>query len=195
MTPNLQARDRQGPRRDAQAAIRIREDSLREGREDCPFESRCTLFTGNFRTGVAPDGTWRERSSKAVLKLDPGYEKALLAIGEMQLQSGETAGAIATLEKAFDLNGASWRTHLLLASAYAKAGRLEDAEIHAARAVTLAKEKGAYATFFLGEIQDAEGKLAAAKSSWELVVTQFPNDPIATKAKEKLAQSRGAAHK
>jgi len=125
----------------------------------------------------------------AVLKLNPGYEKALLAMGELQLQTGDTTGAITTLERAFDLNGASWRTHLLLASAYSKAGRLEDAEEHAQRAVTLAKEKGAYATFVLGEIQDTEGKSAAAKSTWESVLAQFPNDPIAPRAKEKLLQS------
>jgi tetratricopeptide (TPR) repeat protein len=123
------------------------------------------------------------------LKLNPGYEKALLAMGEMQLQSGDTAGAITTLEKAYDLNGASWRTHLLLASAYAKTGRLEDAEKHAQRAASLAKEKGAHPTFFLGEIQDAEGKATEAKSTWELVVAQFPNDPVVAKAKEKLAQA------
>jgi tetratricopeptide (TPR) repeat protein len=126
---------------------------------------------------------------EAVLKLNPGYEKALLAVGEMQLQSGDTAGAISTLEKAYDVNGAGWRTHLLLASAYAKAGRLEDAEKHAQRAATLAKEKGAYPIFLLGEIQDAEGKSAEAKATWELVVAQFPNDAIAAKAKEKLAQA------
>lgn len=125
----------------------------------------------------------------AALKLNPGYEKALLATGEMQLQSGDTTGAITTLEKAYDLNGAGWRTHLLLASAYAKAGRLEEAEKHAQRAATLAKEKGAYATFFLGEIQDAEGKSTEATATWESVVTQFPNDAIATKAKEKLTQA------
>jgi tetratricopeptide (TPR) repeat protein len=127
---------------------------------------------------------------EAVLKLNPGYEKALLAVGEMQLQSGDTTGAITTLEKAYDLNGAGWRTHLLLASAYAKAGRLEDAEKYAQRAATLAKEKGAYPTFLLGEIQDAEGKSADAKSTWELVLAQFPNDAMASKAKEKLAEAK-----
>ncbi|HEY1468699.1 MAG TPA: tetratricopeptide repeat protein [Candidatus Acidoferrum sp.] len=125
---------------------------------------------------------------EVALKLNPSYEKALLAIGEMQVQSGDTTGAITTLEKAFDLNGASWRTHLLLASAYAKAGRLEDAENHAQRAATLAKEKGAYPTFLLGEILDAEGKSEEARSTWEVVLARFPNDAIALKAKEKLAQ-------
>jgi Flp pilus assembly protein TadD len=126
---------------------------------------------------------------EAVLKLNPGYEKALLATGEMQLQAGDTAAAITTLEKAYDLNGASWRTHLLLASAYARAGRFKDAETHAQRAATLAKEKGAYPTFLLGEILDAEGESQEARSTWESVVTQFPNDPYAVKAKEKLARA------
>ena len=126
---------------------------------------------------------------ESVLKLDSGYEKALLAVGEMQLQSGDSSGAISTLEKAFDLNGASWRTHLLLASAYARAGRLEDAEKHAQRAASLAKEKGAYPTFLLGKIQEAEGKSTQAKATWEFLVAQFPNDATAAKAKEKLAQT------
>jgi tetratricopeptide (TPR) repeat protein len=126
---------------------------------------------------------------EAVLNVDPTYEKALLAVGEMQLQSGDTTDAIASLEKAFDLNGASWRTHLLLATAYAKAERLEEGERHAARAVALAKDKGAYATFLLGEIQKAEGKSAQARSTWETFVTNFPNDPLVPKAKERLVRA------
>jgi len=126
---------------------------------------------------------------ETVLKLDPAYEKALLAVGELQLQSGDTSAAIVSLEKAFDVNGASWRTHLLLATAYARAERLKDAEAHAARAASLAQEKGAFATFLLGEIQYAEGEWLQAKASWELVVSQFPNDPVVPKAKEKLKRT------
>jgi tetratricopeptide (TPR) repeat protein len=126
---------------------------------------------------------------EAVLNVDPTYEKALLAVGEMQLQSGDTTGAIVSLEKAFDLNGASWRTHLLLATAYAKAGRLQEAERHAARAAFLAKDKGAYATLLLGEIQNAEGKPGQARSSWETIITKFPNDPLVPKARDRLAQT------
>jgi tetratricopeptide (TPR) repeat protein len=126
---------------------------------------------------------------EAVLSVDPSYEKALLAVGEMQLQSGDTTAALVSLEKAFDLNGASWRTHLLLATAYAKAGRLEEAEQHAASAAGLAKEKGAYPTFLWGEIQNAEGKSAQARSTWETLVTNFPNDPLVPKTKEKLAHA------
>lgn len=153
-----------------------------------PTNLDALYLLGTAELGLRQTDLAREQFA-AVLRLNPGYEKALLAMGELQLQTGDTTGALTTLEKAFDLNGASWRTHLLLASAYTKAGRLEDAEKHAQRAVTLAKERGAYATFFLGEIQDSEGKSAEAKSTWEIVLAQFPNDPIATRAKEKLTQS------
>jgi tetratricopeptide (TPR) repeat protein len=126
---------------------------------------------------------------EVVLNVDPTYEKALLAVGEMQLRSGDTTGAIVSLEKAFDLDGASWRTHLLLATAYAKAGRLEEAERHAARAAVLAKDQGAYATLLLGEIQNAQGKPGQARSTWGTMVTKFPNDPLVPKAKDRLAQT------
>ncbi len=126
---------------------------------------------------------------EAVLKLDPSYEKALLALGEMQLDSGDTTSAIATLERAFDSNGANWRTHLLLATAYARAGRFNDAEPHAARAVILAKDRGGYPTYLLGEIQEAEGKWTQAKATWETLVKNFPNDPWVPKATEKIART------
>jgi Flp pilus assembly protein TadD len=125
---------------------------------------------------------------EAVLKLDPTYEKALLALGEMQLNSGDTKSAIATLEKAFDSNGANWRTHMLLATAYAKSGLFTDAEPHAARAAALAKDKGGYPMFLLGEIQNAEGNWKQARTTWETLVKNFPNDPLVPKAIEKIGR-------
>jgi Flp pilus assembly protein TadD len=121
------------------------------------------------------------------LSLDPGHERALLSLGEMQLQAGEFSAAIATLEKAFQKNGASWRTHLLLASAYAKGGRLPDAETHAQRAADLAREKGAEALLLLGEVQQAERKLPEAGNTFKELVSKFPGDPAAPEAKKRLA--------
>ena len=121
------------------------------------------------------------------LTLDPTHERSLLALGELQLRNGETAAAVATLEKAFLKNGAGWRTHLLLATAYAKAGRLPDAETHARRAAELGREKGAGARLLLGEIQRAEGKLREAKLTWQEIVTKFPGDPSAAEAKKRIA--------
>src|SRR5208337_3395395 len=84
-----------------------------------------------------------------------------------------------------------------LATAYIKVQRLSDAESAAARAVQLAKEKGASSKYLLGQIQYAEGKQAEAKSTWESIVTAFPSDPVASEAKKTLArletESRGNA--
>jgi tetratricopeptide (TPR) repeat protein len=126
------------------------------------------------------------------LSLDPGHERALLALGEIQLRAGEFPAAIVTLEKAFAKNGAGWRTHLLLASAYSKVGRLPDAETHARRAADLAHEKGAGARLLLGEIQRMEGKLAEAQHTWEELVAKFPNESFAAEAKQKLASLSSA---
>jgi TolA-binding protein len=121
------------------------------------------------------------------LKSNQSHEKALLALGELELRSGEIPAAIDSLEKAFALNGAGWRTQVLLASAYARADRLSEAETHAESAVNLAKDKGADAMLLLGEIQDAEGKTEDARHTWEQVIAQFPHEPAASDAKLKLA--------
>jgi tetratricopeptide (TPR) repeat protein len=121
------------------------------------------------------------------LTIDPAHERSLLALGELQLRGGETLAAVATLEKAFLKNGAGWRTHLLLATAYAKAGRAADAETHARRAAELAREKGAGALLLLGEILEAEGKLPEAQTTWQELVAKFPSDPLATVAKRRIA--------
>jgi Flp pilus assembly protein TadD len=127
------------------------------------------------------------RDFEHALSIDPTHERSLLALGELQLRSGETSAAIVTLEKAFLKNGAGWRTHLLLASAYAKAGRLPEAETHAQRAVDLAHEKGATARLLLGEIQQMEAKLPEAQRTWQELASKFPGDPSAEQATKRLA--------
>src|SRR5260221_3342869 len=121
------------------------------------------------------------------LAIDPAHERSLLALGELQLRNGDTPGAISTLETAIVKNGAGCRTHLLLATAYAKNSGLPDAEAHAYRAAALAREKGGAARLLLGEIQKAEGKLAAAQITWQDLAAKFPGDPSAAEAKTHLA--------
>ena len=127
------------------------------------------------------------QSFEHALSIDSTHERSLLALGELQLRNGEPASAIVTLERAFVKNGAGWRTHLLLASAYAKAGRMPDAETHAYRAAELARERGGNARLLLGEIQQAEGKLPAAQRTWRDLAAQFANDPAAVEARKRLA--------
>src|SRR5579859_2952996 len=126
------------------------------------------------------------RNVEHALAIDSTHERTLLALGELQLRNGETSAAIGTLEKAFLKNSAGWRTHLLLATAYAKAGRMANAETHAWRAAELAREKGAAARLLLGEIQEAEGKLSAAQTTWQDLASKFPGDPSAAEARGRL---------
>jgi Flp pilus assembly protein TadD len=126
---------------------------------------------------------------ESALKLEPSNVRTLLSLGELLLNSGEIPAAIATLEKAYDVNGADWRVHYLLATAYARAGRLPEAEAHAARGASLAREKGAFVTYLLGEIQFAEHKIVQARDTWRSLLVQFPTDAVAAKAKARLAST------
>jgi tetratricopeptide (TPR) repeat protein len=121
------------------------------------------------------------------LSVNPSHQRALLALGELQLKTGDPAPAIPTLEKAFQINGADWHTHFLLASAYAKAGRFSEAEPHAQRAASLAGEKGAAPYLLLGEVQQKEGKIQEARQAWQKLVDTFPKDPAAAEARADLA--------
>jgi tetratricopeptide (TPR) repeat protein len=159
------------------------------------FAKGLTLAPGNpdlsYLLGAAEIGLNHPEIARQnfehALSIDPTHERSLLALGEIQLRNGEISAAIVTLEKAFLKNGAGWRTHLLLASAYAQAGRLSDAETHAQRAAELAHEKGAGARLLLGEIQQAEGKLPEAQIAWRDLAAKFPGDPSAAEARKKLA--------
>lgn len=149
-----------------------------------------------YLLGVAEIGLKDQVSARSqfehVLSLDPSHERALLGLGELQLRAGETSSAIASLEKAFSANGANWRTHLLLAVAYAKTGKMVDAESHATRAAALAGPKGASVLLFLGDVQLSRGERAEAQKTWGRVVAEFPGDTAATSARHKLEQLAAA---
>jgi len=159
------------------------------------FDNGVRLAPGNpdviYLLGVSELGLARKDQARQdfehALSIDAGHERSLVALGELQLNSGNTTEAIAALEKAYKVNGAGWRTHYLLASAYEKAGRFSDAETHAERAAILAKEKSPEPLLLLGEVQEKEGKFDEARQNWQKVVTNFAASPSAAKAKQNLA--------
>jgi Flp pilus assembly protein TadD len=151
-----------------------------------PTSSDAAYLLGTAELGLQHHDLARTQFETA-LRLEPTHERALLALGELQLRSGDTPAAIATLEKAFLANGAGWRTHLLLAIAYAKSKQFSEAETHALRAVALAGPRAAYPNYLLGEIQSAEGREAEARATWQHLLAQFPDDPVAARAKQRLA--------
>jgi tetratricopeptide (TPR) repeat protein len=133
----------------------------------------------------------RERF-QAALSIYPSHERSLLSLGELQLRTDATAAA-ETLEKAYQLNGADWRTHWLLANAYVQQKDYEKALPHAARAAELGKDHAAAAWMLLGEILVQEEKREEAKRAFETIVRSFPNDPAAPEAKNRLAALDKAA--
>ena len=124
---------------------------------------------------------------EAALSIYPTHERSLLSLGELQLRTGDAAQAAKTLEKAYQVNGADWRTHWLLANAYAQQKNYEMARPHAARAAELGKEHGAPAWVLLGQILVGQDKREEARKAIETVVRSYPSDPAVNEAKLGLA--------
>ena len=125
---------------------------------------------------------------QAALALQPAHERSLLGLGEVQIQEGDAHGAEQTLEKAYQVNGASWRTHLLLGYAYLADKRYDDAKKHAEQAMTLDQTQEASAKVLLGKIAAASGNTAEARSDFQLVVERHPTDPASEDAREGLTR-------
>ncbi len=124
---------------------------------------------------------------QAALSLSPSHERSLLSLGELQLRAGDAKTAAETLEKAYQINGADWRTHWLLANAYSEQKNYEKALPHAKRAAELGKDHAAPAWMLLGQILVQEEKPAEAKRAFETLIRSFPSDPAVPEAKIQLA--------
>jgi Flp pilus assembly protein TadD len=124
---------------------------------------------------------------ETAVSINPNHERALVSLGEMQLRDKQSAQAVQTLEKAFLVNGADWRTHYLLAFAYADERNFAKAETHAQRAADLGgKDHSPQARVLLGKILSADGKVSEARNAFNAVIRDFPTDPSAKDAKAGL---------
>ena len=130
---------------------------------------------------------------EAALSIFPTHERSLVALGELQVRSGQSELAAQTLEKAYQVNGADWRVHLLLAHAYTAAKEYQKAERHAIRAVEFGKEHAAPARLLLGQILAAQSKDEQARKALESVIQYFPSDPVADEAKTELKKLNNLA--
>jgi tetratricopeptide (TPR) repeat protein len=150
-----------------------------------PESSDVAYLQGTAEQASHQTSAARQDFQRAVT-LDPSNDKALLALGELQLQSGEIPEAISSLNKAYAANGAGWRTLYLLAAAYAKAGDFADAETHAVRAVRFAPANSANSLLLLGDIQAAQGKWPQAKQTWARVQVECPTCSEVADARKKI---------
>jgi tetratricopeptide (TPR) repeat protein len=124
---------------------------------------------------------------EAALSIAPAHERTLVALGELDLRTGQPRQAAETLEKAYLNNGADWRMHYLLAYAYANQREYDKAELHAERAADLGKQQGGPARVLLGRILVAEGRRSEAQAAFEAVLNNFPKESFASDAKAALA--------
>ena len=155
-----------------------------------PNSSDVAYLQGTADLGMGKTEIAKTDFQRAVT-LDPSHNKALLSLAELQLRSGDPAGSIATLNKDFAANGAGWKTHYLLATAYAKTGDWKNATAHAQRAAVLAHDRGAPAVILLGDVQAAQGNWDLARVTWERVAAEFPRSLEVAEAKQKIATSNG----
>jgi len=125
------------------------------------------------------------------LSLYPAHERSLIALGELQLQTGDAAAATETLERAYQINGADWRMHFLLAQAYNSQKDYSKAALHATRAAEFAKDQAPQALLLLGQIYAADTKRDAAKQAFELLIQRFPSDAAVKEAKARIAALDG----
>lgn len=131
---------------------------------------------------------------EAAIAINPSHERALVTLGEIELRTGKASQAAQALEKAYLVNGADWRVHYLLAYAYGDQKDFEKARQHAQRAAELGgKDHGVPARVLLGRIFVTENKIAEARTVFEGVIRDYPDDPAAKDAKAGLAALDKAA--
>jgi tetratricopeptide (TPR) repeat protein len=159
------------------------------------FEKAATMAPGNpdiqFLLGMVEYLQQRFDAARvkfeAAVAIYPAHERSLVALGELFVRLRQPTQAADVLERAYRINGADWRTHLLLAQAYGAKGEYEKAAAHAARAADLGKEAGAMAKLLLGRIRASQGRTVEARAMFENIIRDFPTDAAVRDAKSELA--------
>jgi len=187
LSPKLQSELEKGLELVRKGQYESAEKHLVKATQLAPSNTDAAYLLGMAKLGLKQNDAARQQF-EAVLRLDPTHAQALQALGELQLRMGDVSGAIQNLEKAFVAHGADWRAHLLMAVAYTQAGQLANAEKHAEGAVSLANGRSAYALFLLGEVRRERGSDSGARSAWEELIRQFPEDSWTKKAKEEIGR-------
>ncbi len=128
----------------------------------------------------------KEQFQKAV-SVYPTHERSLLALGEVQVKMKDLEPAIQTMEALLLQNNATWRAHLIVATAYGQLQQYSKAEQHAQLAVELSGANSAGARLLLGQILAAEGNQAGARKEFQEILSNHSSDPSAAEARNALA--------
>lgn len=112
----------------AECLVKLRNfDEALEEIERCPSSGRRLAIEAECRYGKG-DRAEASRLVEEALRLAPRHLDALLLKATLQLDSGDTAGAIRTLEEARTHHPTTYRVRYKLTQAYQRAGRQEDAK-------------------------------------------------------------------
>jgi tetratricopeptide (TPR) repeat protein len=158
---------------------------LLKAAESAPQNPDVQYLLGTLEARQKNDDAASARFERAIA-LYPAHEHALLALGEIQLRSKQTAEAIATLEKAVHANTMSYQAQFYLAAAFLQQRNYAGAKPHAQKAAELAGDKVPMTHALLGEVLAGEGNRDAARHEFEVVIHDHPKDAAAAVAKSDL---------
>lgn len=171
-------------------AISLRAEMfLAQGKSDKALEDLDRLVTlypksAQFRYQLALAALMAKDTPRAInalsqsVTLDKSFAAPALLLAELQIRKGEPTAAITLLSDLLKRDPRVQRGHMLLATAYQAAGKLDDAldtYNRAAKAFSNAVE----IPFMAGVVLRQQGKTADARKIFESILPTHPNDPAA----------------
>ncbi len=119
--------------------------------------------------------------------LDAHNAQALALLGRVDLIQKDYLGATAALEKAIRANPGYWMAHNLLADAYFKQKKYEEARQQAELAIAYGKAGARTANLVLGEALVNLGKREEGIQALKTFVQDSPNNPVVPQVRDLLA--------
>jgi tetratricopeptide (TPR) repeat protein len=127
---------------------------------------------------------------KEALRIAPRYAPALQALGAVQLNRGNTQGALETLKQAQTSNPLNSETYFNMGTAYRRSGKLSEALDMTLRALILDEEDPRYQTL-LGEVYSKMNRTAESRAAFDLAMELLsrpgyrPADPYASETRHR----------
>lgn len=121
------------------------------------------------------------------VSIDARQVPALVALGNLQFQKADYAGAIRLLTRAVEVDPSSWKSHWVLADCYLHEQDFQAAREHAAKALELGREQAQQVQLLLGEALAGLGDRQGAKTAVETFLAANPHYATASSIKSWLA--------
>lgn len=113
------------------------------------------------------------------VSVDPKQVPSLLALGTLRFEEANYPGAIDVLNKAVQLDPASWKSQWMLSAAYLHQRDYRQARDHAERALANGKESASQVELILGEALARLGERQRGIIAFETFLTEHPGDSSA----------------